>query len=114
MTTEPVCLTLIAARQLRQELFDYLSGQSDLVSGFTASEVAGHGPSVQLQTASERVKGHAEHILVRIILDNAAAQKLLEGLKTTFAGTHLVYWIMPVAEFGLVDGDPRTLGHVPK
>ena len=44
MTGEPVCLTLIAARKLREELFDYLSEQRDLVSGFTASDGAGHGP----------------------------------------------------------------------
>ena len=51
MTAEFVCLTLIAARSLRDELFDYLSEQRDLVSGFTASDAAGHGPDVRLQTS---------------------------------------------------------------
>jgi hypothetical protein len=41
MSAELVCLTLIAARSLRDELFDYLSEQSDLAAGFTASDVAG-------------------------------------------------------------------------
>ena len=57
MSAELVCLTLIAARSLRDELFDYLNEQRDLVSGFTASDVAGHGPDVRLQTSAERVKG---------------------------------------------------------
>lgn len=102
MTNEPVCLTLIAARNLRDELFDYLSEQSDLVPGFTASDAAGHGADVQLQTAGERVKGHADQVLVRIILQQASADRLLERVRVSFAGTNLVYWVMPVADFGTI------------
>lgn len=103
MTTEPVCLTLIAARNLREDLFDYLSEQHDLVSGFTASDAAGHGPTVRLHTTAEQVKGHADEVLVRTILESRDAERLLARLRTAFAGTRLVYWIMPVAEFGVID-----------
>ena len=103
MTVQPVCLTLIAARKLREELFDYLSEQRDLVSGFTASDAAGHGPTVRLHTAAEQVKGHADEVLVRAILERQDATQLLARLKTVFAGTDLVYWIMPVMEFGALD-----------
>jgi hypothetical protein len=103
MTGEPVCLTLIAARKLREELFDYLSEQRDLVSGFTASDGAGHGPAVQLQTTAEQVKGHADEVLVRTILERQDAARLLARLKPAFAGARLVYWIMPVMEFGVID-----------
>jgi hypothetical protein len=102
MTNATVCVTLIAARQLRDELFDYLSEQSDLVPGFTASDAAGHGANVQLQSSSERVKGHADQVLVRIVVQKAPADRLLERLKVSFAGTNLVYWVMPVADFGTV------------
>ena len=37
VTPAHVCLTLVVGRELRQELFDYLSEQTDLVPGFTAS-----------------------------------------------------------------------------
>jgi hypothetical protein len=103
MTGEPVCLMLIAARNLREELFDYLNGQRDLVSGFTASDGAGHGPTARLQTAAEQVKGHADEVLVRTILEKQDAARLLARLKTAFAGTGLVYWILPVTEFGVID-----------
>lgn len=103
MTSEPVCLTLIAARKLREELFDYLSEQRDLVSGFTASDAAGHGPTVRLHTTTEQVKGHADEVLVRTILERRDAARLLARLKTAFAGTRIVYWIMPVTEFGAVE-----------
>jgi hypothetical protein len=105
MTTEPVCLTLIAARNLREELFDYLSEQRDLVSGFTASDGAGHGPAVSLQSTAEQVKGHADEVLVRIILERQHAGQLLARIKTAFVGAKVVYWIVPVIEFGLADDD---------
>jgi len=103
MTTEFVCLTLIAARSLRDELFDYLGEQRDLISGFTASDAAGHGPDVRLQTPAEQVKGHADELVVRIILQAQDAAQLLERLKTAFAGSRMVYWIMPVSQFGVID-----------
>lgn len=105
MTVQPVCLTLIAPRKLREELFDYLSEQRDLVSGFTASDAAGHGPTVRLHTAAEQVKGHADEVLVRAILEQQDATLLLSRLRTAFSGTGLVYWIMPVMEFGAIDDD---------
>lgn len=109
MTVESVCLTLVAARRLREELFDYLSEQRDLLSGFTASESAGHGPTVRLHTTAEQVKGHADEVLVRTILEKRDAARLLGRLKTAFAGTRLVYWITPVAEFGTIDDHETKL-----
>ena len=103
MSTEFVCVTLIAARSLRDELFDYLSEQRDLVSGFTASDAAGHGPNVRLQTATEQVKGHADDVMVRTVLQAQDAARLLERLKTAFAGSRIVYWTMAVSDFGVID-----------
>lgn len=113
MSAELVCLTLIAARSLRYELFDYLSEQRDLASGFTASDVAGHGPDVRLQTSTEQVKGQADELMVRTILPAQDAARLLERLKVAFAGSRMVFWIMPVFEFGVIDtpqGRPEDKG----
>jgi hypothetical protein len=103
MTVQMVCLTLVAARALREALFDYLSEQRDLVSGFTASDGAGHGPMVRLQTSAEQVKGHSDEVLVWTILESEDAARLLARLRTAFAGTRMIYWIMPVTEFGVID-----------
>lgn len=103
MSDRPVCLTLIVPRQLREEVFDYLIEQTDLVSGFTASQGAGHGAEVRLQTAAERVKGHADQTTVQMILAERNAAGLLDRLRASFAGTKLVYWTMPVSEFGTID-----------
>lgn len=100
MKTESVCLNLIAARSLRDELFDYLREQNDLVAGFTASEAIGHGPNAQLHTTAEQVRGYADQVLVQIVLERADAQQLLDRLAAAFAGTEIVYWIAPVMNFG--------------
>jgi hypothetical protein len=107
MSAEFVCLTLIAGRSLRGELFDYLSEQRDLVSGFTASDAAGHGPDVRLQTSAERVKGHADELIVRMILQAEGATELLERLKMAFVGSRIVYWIMPILELGVIQPPSR-------
>jgi hypothetical protein len=103
MIEETVCLTLIVPRKLRDELFDNLSEQADLVSGFTATDAAGHGTKVQLHTAAEHVKGHADQTVVRVILSRTNSHRLLERLRVSFAGTNIVYWVLPVAGFGIID-----------
>ncbi len=102
MTGDYVCLTLVLARKLRDELLDLLSEQPDLVSGFTASDAAGHGANVQLQSPAERVKGHADQVPVRIVLRSADAGRLLDRLRGSLAGSNVVYWIVPVTEFGTI------------
>jgi hypothetical protein len=113
MTAEPVCLTLVTARSLREELFDYLSEQNDLVSGFTASEAAGHGADVRLRTTAEQVKGHADEVLVRMILEHDDATQLLGRLRSQFAGSRLVYWITPVIQFGPIEDSSREPPNAP-
>jgi len=103
VTSAHVCLTLIAGRELQQELFDYLSDQTDLVPGFTASAAVGHGPAIRLHSAAEQVKGRADRVLVYIALEQAAADLLIERLKAAFAGAHLIYWTTPVGTLGLID-----------
>ena len=103
MTEEAVCLTLITPRLLLDELFDFLAEQTDLVSGFTAAEADGHGAEVRLQTPAERVKGRADQVVVWNVLQRSDADRLLDRLRVSFAGTKLVYWILPVTEFGAID-----------
>ena len=103
MSDQPVCLTLIVPHQLRDEVFDYLTEQSDLVPGFTASQGAGHGTEVRLLTAAERVKGRADQTVVQVVLARKDASRLLDRLRVSFAGTKLVYWTMPVTELGTID-----------
>jgi hypothetical protein len=103
MTSQQVCLTLVAGRDVREELFEYLSEQTELVSGFTASDVEGHGPTARLHSATEQVKGRADRVLVRIIMEAKAAQQLIGRMQDAFAGAHLVYWTTSVWLAGVID-----------
>ncbi len=98
-----VCLTLVAARQLERELLDYLSSQADLAPGFTVSAATGHGTNAELYSMAERVKGRADRVIVRIILDEPAAGPLIDRLRQTFARTRLTYWTAEVLDFGVID-----------
>ena len=103
MNPTHVCLTLVADANLRMELFDFLSEQADLVAGFTASDATGHGPTIRLHSQAEQVKGRADRVLVRIVLEEEAARRVIDQLRAAFAGTHVVYWTTPVAKFGVID-----------
>jgi hypothetical protein len=102
MTTTHVCLTLVVSREIRDELIEHLAEQSELVPGFTASDAEGHGPTIRLHSVAEQVKGRADRVLVRIILDDAAASKLIAGIEQTFAGSGLAYWTTPVLSSGII------------
>ena len=87
MIDQPVCLTLIVPHQLRDEMFDFLTEQSDLVSGFTASQGS----------------GHADQTIVQVVLRGKDASRLLDRVRVSFAGTKLVYWTTPVTERGTIE-----------
>jgi len=103
MTVAHFCVTLVADRHIEQELLDYLSEQTDLLAGFTASDATGHGPTARLHSAAEQVKGRADRLLVHVILEEIAARRLVDRLGKAFAGAHLVYWAAPVSLFGVVE-----------
>ncbi len=103
MTGVRVCLTLVADRAIQPELFDFLAGQRELVSGFTASDAAGYGHTVHLDSPAEQVRGRADRVLVRIVIDDAAAGELLGRLRETFRGAHLTYWTSEVRQFGVIE-----------
>jgi hypothetical protein len=99
--TAYVCLTLVADREIQQDLFDYLSEQAPLVAGYTASEAEGHGSTARLHSIAEQVKGRANRVLIRMILDEQVADQLIQQIMRVFAGTHIVYWTTPTLQFGV-------------
>ena len=44
----------------------------------------------------------ADQVQVQIVLPGADASDLIDRLRVTFAGCNLVYWIVPVTEFGTI------------
>ena len=103
MNDPRVHFTLIAGRELREELLDFLSEQTELVPGFTVLESTGHSPTVRLPSMAEQVKGRADRVMVQMVLPEAAATALIARLEKGFAGAHLNYWITPLLYSGIIE-----------
>jgi len=41
--------------------------------------------------------------MVQVIVLQDDSRRLLDRLRVSFAGTRLVYWAMPVTDFGIID-----------
>lgn len=93
-------LSLTLPDNLVREVEDLLLAHPDLVRGFTTSRAWGHGSSVALVEAAERVAGHAPRTQIRLIGAEADLRALLALLRETLPGANIYYWLVPVLEAG--------------
>lgn len=104
MTQEKVMqglLILIAPPNLEEMLVDVLLQQTE-ISGFTTSNVSGHGSShgdgaVQLSLV-EQVTGRQQRVQFMMHASLADLQSLVADLKVRFNKTDIHYILMPIAE----------------
>lgn len=94
-------LTLIAAPELEEILVDLLL-EYKAISGFTTSNVSGHGSShgegsVKLSLA-EQVSGRQRRVQFMMHAALGDLQSLIASLKTQFKNTDIHYILMPIAE----------------
>jgi hypothetical protein len=95
-------LILNAAPALEEELIDYLLMLEE-VEGFTSCAVYGHGQHHGLSTA-EQVTGKRKRIQYELLVDARHVPAILSGLAES-VGRDIVYWQMPVHNFGRVAQD---------
>ncbi len=94
-------LILIVPPSLEELLVDMLLKQTE-ISGFTTSNVSGHGSShgegaVALSLA-EQVSGRQQRVQFMMHAALEDLQKLIVELKTQFRKTDIHYILMPIAE----------------
>ena len=97
---ETVLLTMVMPEDISQRVQDLLLAQGDLVRGFTAGHVEGHGLGVELVEPAELVAGHAPRTVIRTVGPEAALRQVLGHLKQKFPGANVFYWLVPVLEAG--------------
>ncbi|MDO9372284.1 MAG: DUF3240 family protein [Gammaproteobacteria bacterium] len=119
MNSPDCCLTLIVPKALEENLLDVLLEHETLsrsrhpasrdtgtsmygAGGFTTSEVEGHGRNVTYQSSAEKVRGRAHRIEMKIIMQHADAQTLLQDIKQALPGSNIIYCITPVIESGSI------------
>ena len=100
MNPPDCCLTLIAPKALEENLLDLLLEHEALAGGFITSEVEGHGRNVTYQSMAEKVRGRAHRIEIKIIMQHADTQTLLEDIKQALPRANIVYYATPITDLG--------------
>ena len=101
MTETSVLLTVIVPSEIAESIADVLLGRPDLITGFTMSDMHGHGTSIHLVQPGELVAGYAQRKRIDFLCSNEeAARRIQAALKAEFAGANLFYWLIPVLEYG--------------
>jgi hypothetical protein len=97
---EQALLILIVPIKLEELMVDQLLQASE-ISGFTSSQVFGHGSFKHAQLSlAEQVSGRQRRIQFMLHGQRDALQKLLENLKSDFADAGLHYVLQPVLDAG--------------
>jgi hypothetical protein len=100
--SELVLLNLVAAPAVEDAIADWLLARSEL-PGFTSLPVAGHGSSIHSMTLAEQVAGRRRQVLFQCYLPADLADRLIDAVRTDFAGSGLHYWVLPVRAAGHID-----------
>lgn len=95
-----VLLTLVMPEDVAQHVEDLLLGHPELIVGFTATHVDGHGSAVRLVEARELVRGHAPRIQIQTVGREAAMRAALALIKEHLPQANVFYWLQPVIESG--------------
>jgi nitrogen regulatory protein PII len=94
------CLTIVLPKFFEEDVVDHLLEHPEWVSGFTTTDVNGHGHSVAYHATAEEVRGRASRVQVQIVMTQEHAQPLIAHLKERLHSAEIAYWLTPVIEFG--------------
>lgn len=97
-------LTLIIHSNIQQDMADQLRTLKQ-VSGFTFSQVEGHGVQVESDpflSVRDKVVGYTPRIRVDILLEDSDVDSVLDTLRTTTSGIEGrgIYWVTAVEQSG--------------
>ena len=97
-------LTLIIDTNVQQDLANQLR-TIEQVSGFTFSNVEGHGIQVESDSflsARDKVVGYTPHVRVDILLEDGDVDLVLDTLRSTTRGVEGqgIYWVTAVEQNG--------------
>lgn len=100
MKSKNCLLTLVFPSTVEEHVVALMLRHHELATGFTTGEVEGHGRNAKLQSMAEQVRGRARRTQMKVVLNDEDASHLIEHLKQELGNADIVYWLMPVLEFG--------------
>lgn len=95
-----ICLTIVLPKSFEEDLVDNLLEHPEWVTGFTTTDVNGHGQNVAYHAAAEEVRGRVARVQVQVVMHPEQAPLLVAHLKQALRSTEIAYWLTPVIEFG--------------
>jgi hypothetical protein len=99
--TDICLLTLVAPPSLEETLIDWLLMQES-ISGFSSTEIHGHGARSNQLNIFEQVTGRQKRIEFQIHTEISIANNMIEALKIKFPNTGLHYILTPVLSAGQI------------
>ncbi len=99
--TNTCLLTLITAPAMEETLIDWLLTQEE-ISGFSSTEIYGHGSRSTHLSLLEQVTGRQKRIQFMIHTHTEIAKQLVEDLKQKYPNTGLHYMMTPIFEAGQI------------
>lgn len=94
------CLTLVMPRGLEEAVSDLLLAHPEIPASFTACPVEAHGDGVELRSASEHVRGHADRIRMELLLSQQDTERVLDYLRQNLPNPAIFYWTTPILTAG--------------
>jgi hypothetical protein len=83
---------------LEEDLVDLLLSSGE-ITGYQSYPTRGHG-SVGAMTIAEQVAGRRNRVQFEIVLEADLLESTLNKLKEAFPVRDVVYWVLPVVQFG--------------
>jgi hypothetical protein len=83
-----------------QHVEDLLLSRPELVRGFSAGQVDGHGAIIPLVEPGELVSGHSPRTQIQTLGPEDAMRQVLALIKTDLPRANIFFWLLPVIESG--------------
>lgn len=99
--TDACLLTLISAPSMEETLIDWLLTQEE-ISGFSSTEIYGHGSRSTHLSLLEQVTGRQKRVQFMIHTRAEVAKQLIEDLIQKYPDTGLHYLIIPILDAGQI------------
>lgn len=96
---EDCLLTLFVPPSIEETLVDWLLEHAS-IEGFSSAEAFGHGARQNGMSLLEQVTGRQRRVQFLIHLKRDQAERILDELRSTFAGVGLHYFLTPLLDAG--------------
>lgn len=93
-------LTLIAPRELEDDLIELLLDMQPALPGFTTAPVAGHGEGFAQASVHECVRGRIRRLQLWMVLPADDAQRVVAMIAARLPHSRISWWLEPVEAMG--------------